>query len=186
MIAPAPLIGEVGKYLNRDLGLVTFTVMGLWTVTVCLGGDYRRGYCRPDRYRQSLFGLRSAADPVSRLHTFGRPEFTGCHCPSAHRGTGHRADPYDHFPSGGGMVPAEGARAYNRGSGYVHCLGSIRRFWGLTSGLWCYPILAVNHGLDGRSGNHFFSFDVNNDFWSEGTGIDCRGTRRPPCRRQRF
>jgi MFS family permease len=38
MISPAPLIGEVAKYLNRDLGLVTFTVMGLWTVTVCLGG----------------------------------------------------------------------------------------------------------------------------------------------------
>ena len=38
MIAPAPLIGEVAKYLGRELGLVTFTVMGLWTVTVCLGG----------------------------------------------------------------------------------------------------------------------------------------------------
>ena len=38
MTSPAPLIGEVAKYLNRDLGLVTFTVMGLWTATVCLGG----------------------------------------------------------------------------------------------------------------------------------------------------
>jgi MFS family permease len=38
MIAPAPLIGEVAKYLGRDLGVVTFTVMGLWTITVCLGG----------------------------------------------------------------------------------------------------------------------------------------------------
>jgi MFS family permease len=38
MIAPAPLIGEVAKHLGCDLGLVTFTVMGLWTVTVCLGG----------------------------------------------------------------------------------------------------------------------------------------------------
>lgn len=38
MIAPAPLIGEVAKFLGRELGLVTFTVMGLWTVTVCLGG----------------------------------------------------------------------------------------------------------------------------------------------------
>ncbi|MBI5584810.1 MAG: MFS transporter [Deltaproteobacteria bacterium] len=38
MIAPAPLIGEVARYLNRELGLVTFTVMGLWTVTVCIGG----------------------------------------------------------------------------------------------------------------------------------------------------
>ncbi|MBI5601957.1 MAG: MFS transporter [Deltaproteobacteria bacterium] len=38
MIAPAPLIGEVAKYLGRELGMVTFTVMGLWTVTVCLGG----------------------------------------------------------------------------------------------------------------------------------------------------
>ncbi|HBW35965.1 nitrate/nitrite transporter [Desulfosporosinus sp. BICA1-9] len=38
MIAPAPLIGEVAKHLGRDLGLVTFTVMGLWTVTVCIGG----------------------------------------------------------------------------------------------------------------------------------------------------
>jgi len=38
MIAPSPLIGEVAKYLGRELGLVTFTVMGLWTVTVCVGG----------------------------------------------------------------------------------------------------------------------------------------------------
>lgn len=38
MIAPSPLIGEVAKYLGRDLGLVTFTVMGLWTITVCIGG----------------------------------------------------------------------------------------------------------------------------------------------------
>lgn len=38
MIAPAPLIGEVAKCLGCDLGLTTFTVMGLWTVTVCLGG----------------------------------------------------------------------------------------------------------------------------------------------------
>jgi MFS family permease len=38
MIAPAPLIGEVAKYLGRELGLVTFTIMGLMTVTVCLGG----------------------------------------------------------------------------------------------------------------------------------------------------
>lgn len=38
MIAPAPLIGEVAKYLCCDLGLATFTVMGLWTVTVCIGG----------------------------------------------------------------------------------------------------------------------------------------------------
>ncbi|GAB6156439.1 hypothetical protein JCM17380_51910 [Desulfosporosinus burensis] len=38
MIAPSPLIGEVAKYLGRDLGVVTFTVMGLWTVTVCIGG----------------------------------------------------------------------------------------------------------------------------------------------------
>ncbi|MCL6476946.1 MAG: MFS transporter [Peptococcaceae bacterium] len=38
MIAPSPLIGEVAKYLNGELGLVTFTVMALWTVTVCIGG----------------------------------------------------------------------------------------------------------------------------------------------------
>ncbi|UWG96740.1 MFS transporter [Dehalobacter sp. DCM] len=38
MIAPSPLIGEVAKYLGKDLGLVTFTVMGLWTITVCIGG----------------------------------------------------------------------------------------------------------------------------------------------------
>jgi MFS family permease len=38
MIAPAPLIGEVAKYLGAELGLITFTVMGLWTVTVCIGG----------------------------------------------------------------------------------------------------------------------------------------------------
>ncbi|MFA5903063.1 MAG: MFS transporter [Desulfobacula sp.] len=38
MIAPAPVIGEVASYLDKELGLVTFTVMGLWTVTVCLGG----------------------------------------------------------------------------------------------------------------------------------------------------
>ena len=38
MIAPAPVIGEVAAYLDKELGLVTFTVMGLWTVTVCLGG----------------------------------------------------------------------------------------------------------------------------------------------------
>lgn len=40
MIAPSPLIGEVAKYLGRDLGVVTFTVMGLWTVTVCIGGIF--------------------------------------------------------------------------------------------------------------------------------------------------
>ncbi len=38
MIAPAPVIGKVASYLNKELGLVTFAVMGLWTVTVCLGG----------------------------------------------------------------------------------------------------------------------------------------------------
>ena len=38
MIAPAPLIGEVAKYLDAELGVVTFTIMGLWTVTVCIGG----------------------------------------------------------------------------------------------------------------------------------------------------
>ncbi len=37
-VAPAPLTGEVEKYLGRELGLVTCTIMGLWTVTVCLGG----------------------------------------------------------------------------------------------------------------------------------------------------
>jgi MFS family permease len=38
MIAPAPLIGEVAKYLGVDLGVTTFTVMALWTVSVCIGG----------------------------------------------------------------------------------------------------------------------------------------------------
>ncbi|MFH1154441.1 MAG: MFS transporter [Pseudomonadota bacterium] len=38
MIAPAPVIGEVASYLGKELGLVTFAVMGLWTVTVCIGG----------------------------------------------------------------------------------------------------------------------------------------------------
>ncbi len=38
MIAPSPLIGEVAKYLDTELGLTTLTVMALWTVTVCIGG----------------------------------------------------------------------------------------------------------------------------------------------------
>jgi MFS family permease len=38
MISPAPIIGEVAHALGRELGLVTLTVMGLWTVTVCIGG----------------------------------------------------------------------------------------------------------------------------------------------------
>jgi MFS family permease len=38
MIAPAPLIGEVSHYLDRELGLVTGLVMAIWTVALVFGG----------------------------------------------------------------------------------------------------------------------------------------------------
>jgi hypothetical protein len=51
MIAPSPLIGEVAKYLGTELGLTTLTVMGLWTVTVCIGGIIAGAVVDKYRYR---------------------------------------------------------------------------------------------------------------------------------------
>ena len=175
MIAPAPLIGEVAKYLCCDLGLVTFTVMGLWTVTVCIGGVIggavvdRIGIVKVYLVCSVLLILSTVLIPLvgSSLPIIIALRLIGG------LGTGPIITTISRLAAEWFPLKERGLITGVQGMSTAR---SIRRLWGLTRCFCRHPILADDHGLDGRSGDHFFSFDDNNGFWSEGAGIDCRGT----------
>ena len=96
MIAPAPLIGEVAKYLGRELGLVTFTRNGLVDRDGLPGRHGRRSHCRQGRRRKSLFCLFRFFDRICDIHTVRRQE-SDCDCRSpTHRRSGYRTH-YHHL-----------------------------------------------------------------------------------------